>query len=108
MDKLWGALGLCQKAGALAAGFDAVGEALAKQTAAALLFAQDVSAGTRKRIERQNTQNIPVYELPYNQQELAFITRKPVGVLAITNKDLAALCAKAAKAAPQTHEEEPV
>jgi ribosomal protein L30E len=108
MDRLWGALGLCQKAGALAAGFDAVGATLTKQTVAALLFARDVSVGTRKRIEHQNTQDVPVYELPYNQQDLAAITRKPVGVLAVTNKDLAALCAKVAGAASQTHKEEPV
>lgn len=76
-------------------GFDAVAESLAKGNAPLVLLAQDLSAGTEKRVRRA-AGNAPVLRLPYTQAQLQSITRKPAGVLAVTNKDLAALCAGAA------------
>lgn len=104
-DKLWGALGLCQKAGALTVGFDAVAEALEKGEAQMLLFAADVSAKTKERMLRRNERQIPAHMLPYSQQDLARIAHKSVGVLAVINPDLAALCAKSMI---QPNKEEPV
>lgn len=104
---MFGALSLCKKAGKLAAGFDAVKEKALRGEAALVLLAVDASPGTQKRVRAVCQPLCPVESLPYTQNELASITRKPVGVLAVTSKDLAALCSKALAAAPPD-EEEPV
>lgn len=93
-DKLLGALSLCKKAGALVAGFDAVCESAEKGEAALLLFAADLSPKTRKRA-CDAAKNLPYRDLPYTQDEMQPITKKRVGVLAVTSPDLAALCTKA-------------
>lgn len=103
-DKLFGALSLCKKAGKLPAGFDAVCEKIAKGEAALVLLAQDVSPGTQKRVRLAAEQGgCPLHTLPQTQNEIAAITRKPVGVLAVTDQDLAGLCISALP-----DEEEPV
>lgn len=90
-QKLFSALSLARKAGALAAGFDAVESALLTGTAQLVLLAADVSPRTGGKIT-DRAQGIPVRALPFTQQQIADITRKPVGVMAVTNKDLATLC----------------
>ncbi|MFV0412705.1 MAG: L7Ae/L30e/S12e/Gadd45 family ribosomal protein [Oscillospiraceae bacterium] len=106
-DKLFSALSLCKKAGALAAGFDQVVENAAAGKAHLLLFAADLSPNTRKRALEQ-APGLPVCNLPFTQEALAAITRKPVGVLAVNNKDLAVLCLRSATEAGQPNKEEPV
>lgn len=108
-DKLWNALSLCKKAGKLIAGFDAVCESLQMGEAKLLLFAGDVSPKTQQKATEQNANGATVCVLPYMQQQIAIITNKPVGVLAVADKDLAALCLGAfTKDAPPPHKEEPV
>lgn len=94
-DKLFGALSLCKKAGALTLGFDSVCEAMAKGEVKLLLFAQDLSPATKKRVLHRNTQGLPYADLLHTQSALAMLARKPVGVLAITDENLAALCQRA-------------
>ncbi len=101
-DSLFFALSLCRKAGALTIGFDAVTEKAAKGEARLLLLARDLSDKTRARILRA-VENCPAHTLPYTQDELSSITKKPAGVLAVTNEDLAALCL--AKLAARAEEE---
>ncbi|MDL2325255.1 ribosomal L7Ae/L30e/S12e/Gadd45 family protein [Ruminococcaceae bacterium OttesenSCG-928-A16] len=108
-DKLFGALSLCKKAGKLVCGFDAVCDSMLAGEAKLLLFASDVSEKTQKRAVEQNSGGIPVKSLPYMQQQIAILTNKPVGVLAVADVDLAALCMGAfAAPAGQPHKEEPV
>lgn len=108
-DKVFNALSLCKKAGKLVSGFDAVCDSMRASQAKLLLFASDVSPKTRKRVQDQNIGSIAEILLPFSQQQIAFITQKPVGVLAVADQDLAALCMGAfQKMPPQPHKEEPV
>ncbi len=91
-DKVLGALSLSKKAGRLKTGYDAVCESVLKGKASLVLFASDVSEGTKKRILAIVNGECPSYDLPYRQQELAGITRKAVGVLAVEDEGLAKLC----------------
>lgn len=91
MDKMLGALSLCKKAGALTVGFDAVCEKLEKKEAKVLFFAKDLSDKTQKRVLAQAGET-PAHVLALTQDELSEITRRPAGVLAVTNQDLTALC----------------
>lgn len=90
-DALLGALGLCRKAGALAVGFDAAKQSAAKGNAALLLLASDLSPGSQKRI-LEAARGVPHHLLPFTQHDIATITQKPAGILAVCNQDLAALC----------------
>lgn len=91
-DRLMGALSLCRKAGKMAAGNDMAAEAVTKGRAAVVFLAADTSPGTARRVTALCEGACPVYKLPLSQQDVAAITRKPVGVLAITDESLAALC----------------
>lgn len=102
--KLLSALSLCKKAGKLAAGFDVVCEKAASGEAEVVFIACDTSGGTRKRVEVAcERAGCMVRTIPLERQDIAEITRKPVGVMAVTGKDLAVLCLKALM-----DEEEPV
>lgn len=107
LNKLWGALGLARKAGCLVGGFDAVCERARSGEASVVLLATDFSQGSRKRVRFACEGTCPVYDIPLTQAEIAAITKKPVGVLAVTNKDLAALCTRSIPGEGR-NEEEPV
>lgn len=105
------ALSLCRKAGALVYGFDAVKERVYTGEAHLALYADDISAGTRARVERFCEGLVPVLPLGRTQAEVAHVLKKPAGVFAITDPELAKLCRKCAGAAPdntaQQKEERP-
>ena len=90
--KLFSALSLSRKAGALTPGFDAVCGDVNKGKAALVLFASDLSPATRRRAARACEGACPLRDMPLTQQDVSRITHKPVGILAVTNQDLAALC----------------
>ena len=94
-DKFLGALGLARRAGKMERGFDAVCAAAQRGAAALALVAQDVSDGTKKRVETACTGHCEVLALPYTMHQLVDITGKTAGVLAVTDKNLAVLCQKA-------------
>ncbi len=96
MNKRLGALSLAKRAGALAVGFDAAMQRIHKGDAALLLLAQDISPKTQKRVLAACDGKCEAKQMRLTQQDIATITRKPAGVLAITNKDMAALYTKAA------------
>lgn len=95
-SKLVFALSLCRKAGALVYGFDAVKESVGKGKAALVLCASDVSDGTRRRVERFCEDWTDLLVLPQTQQELLAVSKKPTGVFAVTDPELAKLCKKSA------------
>ena len=75
-EALYQAVSLCRKAGALTMGFDAVEDACVKGKAWLVMGASDASAKT----------------MPLTQDRLADISRKPVAVYAVTDRNLAKLC----------------
>ena len=94
-DKLLGALGLCRRAGALTVGFDAVKDAVLMGKAHLVLYAQDASEGNVRRIQwmcREVGDACEALPLPLTKQDLAAILHKAVGVLAVTDENLAVLC----------------
>ncbi len=94
-DKLLGALGLCRRAGALTVGFDAVKDAVLMGKAHLVLYAQDASEGNVRRIQwmcREVGDECEALPLPLTKQDLAAILHKAVGVLAVTDENLAVLC----------------
>jgi ribosomal protein L30E len=89
------ALSLCRKAGALVTGFDAVKDSVFKGSAQLVLCAGDLSEGTRRRVGYFcEAQGVPLYALAETQAALAPICKKPAGVFAVTDPELAKLCKK--------------
>ena len=100
------ALSLCREAGALVMGFDAVKDSVGKGKAQLVLCAGDLSEGTRRRVGAFCEDWVEVADLPETQFALAQISKKPTGVFAVTDPELAKLCRKnlAAQAANQKEE----
>ena len=91
-DKAFQALSLCRRAGKLAMGFDPVADNVLRGRAALVLLASDLSPKTARRVQNLCEGLAPVVALPHTQAELAAIARKPVGVFAVTDENLAVLC----------------
>lgn len=91
-QKIFSALSLCRRAAKLTTGFDACVESVYNGSAFLILLAQDVSEGTAKRIRRSCEELVPCLQMPLTQSDLVPITRKKVGVYAITDENLAKLC----------------
>ncbi len=106
-QKLLGALGLARRAGKLVAGFDAVCETAQKGGALLVLLCADASTGTARRVRAACQGYCPVRAIPLGQGDIAAITGKPAGVLAITNKDFKVLCLNALAPFQAGDEEEP-
>ena len=86
------ALSLCRKAGALTMGFDAVEDACVKSKAWLVMVASDASAKTVQRLNYSVGDLVDVITMPLTQDKLADISRKPVAVYAVTDRNLAKLC----------------
>ncbi len=86
------ALFLCRKAGAVAAGFDAVSQCLEADRAKLVLLSCDVSEGTSRRLLRKAKNDVPVKSLGCSKEAMADVFRKPVAVLCISDEHLANLC----------------
>ena len=92
-EALFRALSLCRKAGgALTMGFDAVEDACVKSKAWLVMVASDASAKTVQRLNYAVGDLVDVISMPLTQDRLADISRKPVAVYAVTDRNLAKLC----------------
>ena len=91
-EALYQALSLCRKAGALTMGFDAVEDACVKGKAWLVMTANDASAKTVQRLNYSVGDLVDVITMPLSQDKLADISRKPVAVYAVTDRNLAKLC----------------
>lgn len=92
MNRLLSNLGLCRRAGKLTFGFDAVTTALAQGKVRMLLVTADLSRKTEKELLYQAKEtDVPVYRLPYTMEELCCLLAKRVGILAVTDDQLANL-----------------
>ena len=89
---LLSALSLCRKAGALTTGFDPVKDSVFTGKAVVVFIAQDLSPKTAQRVRQYCEDFIDCLEIPLTMDELSSITRKPAGVFAVTDGNLAKLC----------------
>ena len=89
---LFGALGLCRKAGRLVMGFDAVCDEVYRGKVALVLTAADLSPKTLARLQRACEGAAEVLPMPLTQEDLCPISRKPVGVYGVADENLASLC----------------
>ena len=85
-EALFQAVSLCRKAGALTMGFDAVEDAVVVMTAS------DASPKTVQRLNYAVGDMVDVIPMPLTQDKLADISRKPVAIYAVTDRNLAKLC----------------
>lgn len=92
--KIMFALSLCRKAGALITGFDAVKKSVNEGKAYIVMTAEDLSEKTKKRVDFFCEDFIDVHIIPMSQFDLLTVCKKPSGVFAVTNKELAKLCLK--------------
>lgn len=109
-NKICGLLGICRKAGKIKLGFDPVVDRLQKD-AVLILFAADISPKTKQRL-LQKAEGLPctVRTLPCTQEELFCSIGKRVGVMAVTDRGLAAALEQLCDQAVPNHqqEEEPI
>lgn len=93
-EALYQTLSLCRKAGKLVLGFDAVEEAAVKGKAWLVLYTADASAKTVRRMQEAVGDLVDVLPMPLTQDALAPVSRKPVALYAVADRNLAALCAQ--------------
>lgn len=91
---LLGALGLCRKAGKLLHGYDRVEEAVLRGRVCMVLLASDASKRTADHMQTLCGQMLPCKTMPLTSVELNILTPKPAAVYAVTDENLARLCAK--------------
>ncbi len=91
-DPLISALSLCRKAGALVTGFDPVKDSVFTGKAQLVLLAADLSPKTAQRVQYFCEDFVECAALPCTMEQLSAVTRKPAGVFAVTDPNLANLC----------------
>lgn len=89
-----GALGLCRKAGKLLHGYDRVQEAVLRGKVSLVLLSQDASPRTKAHMKEICEDFVACEEIPLKTEQLASLTPKPAAVFAVTDENLARLCAK--------------
>lgn len=105
---LAGAMGLCRKAGALVWGADRTADCIGAGKAKLVLLTADASPRTRARFEALCHGAVPLRTLPLAGEALAAVTARPAAVFAVTDQNLARLCARhLAPAAKPDLKEEP-
>jgi predicted RNA-binding protein YlxR (DUF448 family) len=88
-EKIRSLLRITLKAGKLAAGYSAVQDALEKGRVALLLYAQDLSAGTREKIAVEGQESVRQATLLTREDFGSILNRELVGVIAILDNGLA-------------------
>lgn len=89
-EKLYSAISLCRKAGKLIMGSDVVKDAVLKKRAELILVCADIAPRTRRNVDDLCAQaQARLRQLPFTMDELAPITRKKAGVLAVSDKGFA-------------------
>ncbi len=88
-EKIRSLLRIAHKAGKLAAGYSAVRDALSKGHVALLLFAQDLSEGTRDKIAGEGQESFRQSTLFTRKDFGSILNRELVGLVAILDNGLA-------------------
>jgi len=89
MEKIRSLLRITLKAGKLAAGYSAVKDALEKGRVDLLLYARDLSKGTREKIDIEGLESVRQVTLLTREDFGGIFNRELVGVVAILDKGLA-------------------
>ena len=90
---LLGALGLCRKAGKLLHGYDRVEEAVIRGKVSLVLLACDASPRTKQHMQDTCEGLVACEVMPLETASLAALTPRPAAVFAVTDDNLARLCA---------------
>ena len=101
-NKLLDLLTICRKAGKLEMGFDAMKEALAKEKAAAVIAAEDISQKTEKEVRFfADKKNVTVKKAGFTIDEVYSRLGKRAGILTVCDGGFAeravTLCAETAE-----------
>ncbi len=88
-EKIRSLLRISLKAGKLAAGYSAVKDALEKGRVALLLYARDLSEGTREKIAGRGLESVRQATLLSREDFGSILNRELVGVMAILDNGLA-------------------
>ncbi|MFI3169088.1 MAG: 50S ribosomal protein L7ae [Faecalibacterium sp.] len=89
---LFNAISLACRAGKLTMGFDATVEACMKGKAWLVLTTSDISPKTQKRMKETVEDILDVLPMPLTQTDMLMISKKPVAIYAILDKNFAKLC----------------
>ncbi|MGE5173338.1 MAG: DUF448 domain-containing protein [Betaproteobacteria bacterium] len=88
-EKIRSLLSISMKAGKIAAGYSAVNDALEKGRVKLLLFASDISDGTRDKIESQSFESFHRATLFTRDEFGSMLNRELIGVVGILDQGLA-------------------
>jgi ribosomal protein L7Ae-like RNA K-turn-binding protein len=88
-DKMTSLLAMSAKAGKIAAGYSAVHDALEKHRAELLIFAEDISEGTKEKILQQGDDSLRRVTFFTRDQMGRMLNREFVGVAALLDKGFA-------------------
>lgn len=92
IQKLYGALSLCRKAGKLVMGTDTVLEAIKRRKAVLVLLASDLSERSRRNLcAACEAAGMQAVGLPCTKAELSAYTGKEYGILAVCDKGFAGM-----------------
>ncbi len=89
LDKIKSLLRITLKAGKLAMGYSAVQDALEKGRGALLLYARDLSRGTREKVAARERETIREETLFTREDLGSILNRELVGMVAVLDKGLA-------------------
>ena len=89
-DRLLSFLGLCKRAGKLISGADTVTKAITESKALLVLYAEDVSEGSIKRVLREAREHdIPARRIERTKDELSFALGKYCAIIGVTDPGFA-------------------
>ena len=90
IEKVFGLLTICRKAGRMVMGFDPVKEAVMTDKAKAVFLATDISAKTEKEVRFfARSKDIPVLSLGAAIAEIEFAVGRKAGVIGICDEGFA-------------------
>lgn len=89
MDKLLQDIGLCRRAGALCLGTDSTKDALKTGRAAVVVISAELSEKSQKEMRFLSEKyQAKLCLIPHSFEQIAQITRKPVGIMCVTDASL--------------------
>ena len=89
MDKLLQDIGLCRRAGKLCMGTDSVKDALKYKRAAVVIISAQISEKSQKEMRFLSEKyESKLCVIPHSFEEIGTITRKPIGIMCITDASL--------------------
>lgn len=88
-DKLLSLLGLCRRAGRLAAGFEQTLQAISQKQAALVLVTADTAPRTEKEVRFKSNHSLPVIRITRTKEEVSHAIGTAAGTVAVTDEGFA-------------------